>query len=381
MPDGRRIEYTSDPLGRRIAKSINGKAVEKYLWKDLTTLIAVTDGEGLHPKVFSYNEEGDPVSMTFEGRTFFFATNQVGTIFMVADERGYDVKRIIYDSFGNVLLDSGVSLDVCLGFAAGLTDKDTGLVHLGYREYDPAIGRFITPDPIGLAGGDVDVYGYCLDDPINFHDRTGLTGESEEKKEGAFSKIISGLRKASTAIPKGLEGATEKSIKGIKKATVEGGKAAVEALDKGADAAGEAVGKTVDEFKNNKELRKYTEIALGAGALPIALASGVAAGPAVSSAAASVATKIATTPGAQTVLGFAKGLNPFSGEAPKPSSLAEAAGMGTPLLIKTLDEMGVWNKIGDDFNKNVQNRYEGRYNIDKNKILPSRTTVTQRNSK
>ncbi len=190
LPDGRRIEYTCDPLGRRIAKSINGKVIEKYLWQDLTTLLAVTDSEGLHPKVFSYDEESNPVSMTYEGQTFFFATNQVGTIFMVADERGNEVKRIINDSFGNLLLDSGVSLDICLGFAAGLTDKDTGLVHLGYREYDPAIGRFITPDPLGFAGGDVDVYGYCLDDPINFHDRTGLAGKSERKVGGVPAKVI-----------------------------------------------------------------------------------------------------------------------------------------------------------------------------------------------
>ncbi len=44
---------------------------------------------------------------------------------MVADERGNEVKRIINDSFGNLLLDSVVSLDICLGFAAGLTDKVT----------------------------------------------------------------------------------------------------------------------------------------------------------------------------------------------------------------------------------------------------------------
>ncbi|WP_085102772.1 hypothetical protein [Desulfovibrio gilichinskyi] len=47
---GRIIEYTCDAAGRRITKSINGKVVEKYLWQDLTTLIAITDGEGLHPK-------------------------------------------------------------------------------------------------------------------------------------------------------------------------------------------------------------------------------------------------------------------------------------------------------------------------------------------
>ncbi|SDK49086.1 RHS repeat-associated core domain-containing protein [Maridesulfovibrio ferrireducens] len=140
---------------------------------------------------------------------------------MVADKRGYDVKRIIYDSFGNVLLDSGVSLDVCLGFAAGLHDKDTGLVHLGYREYAPIIGRFITPDPIGLAGGDVDVYGYCWDDPINFYDRTGLAGKSEEKKKENYkSDSITGLdmhevikkygKKPYSAIKWGGEGRTLK---------------------------------------------------------------------------------------------------------------------------------------------------------------------------
>ncbi|NDV24969.1 hypothetical protein FMS18_19990, partial [Desulfovibrio sp. JC022] len=48
------------------------------------------------------------------------------------------------------------------------------MIHFGYREYDPVIGRFISPDPLGYDGGDVDVYGYCLDDPINFVDRNGL---------------------------------------------------------------------------------------------------------------------------------------------------------------------------------------------------------------
>ncbi|WP_407944119.1 RHS repeat-associated core domain-containing protein [Maridesulfovibrio sp.] len=32
--------------------------------------------------------------------------------------------------------------------------SNTGLIHFGYREYDPAIGRFISPDPLGYAGGD-----------------------------------------------------------------------------------------------------------------------------------------------------------------------------------------------------------------------------------
>ena len=44
LPDGRVIEYVNDPLGRRIAKKIDGVIVEKYLWQGLTRLLAVYDG-------------------------------------------------------------------------------------------------------------------------------------------------------------------------------------------------------------------------------------------------------------------------------------------------------------------------------------------------
>ncbi|SMF23472.1 hypothetical protein [Desulfovibrio gilichinskyi] len=94
----------------------------------------------------------------------------------------------------------------------------------------------------------MDVYGNCLDDPVNFHDRTGLAGKSEEKEEGTFSKIVSGLYEAATAIPKGLEKTADKSSEGIKKATIEGGKAASKAIVKGSHVAKETIEKAADEF-------------------------------------------------------------------------------------------------------------------------------------
>jgi uncharacterized protein RhaS with RHS repeats len=44
------------------------------------------------------------------------------------------------------------------------------------RDYDPLFGRCIARDPLGAAAGDPDVYGYCLDDPVNMVDPTGTTG-------------------------------------------------------------------------------------------------------------------------------------------------------------------------------------------------------------
>jgi hypothetical protein len=52
-----------------------------------------------------------------------------------------------------------------------------------------------------------------------------------------------------------------------------------EAVTEGAKGAGEAFGKTAEAFATNDDLQKYTGLALGAGALPIAIAGGVEAGP------------------------------------------------------------------------------------------------------
>ena len=61
-----------------------------------------------------------------------------------------------------------------IGFAGGLHDRDLGFVRFGWRDYDTFTGRWTAPDPIGDRGGDPDWYGYCLDDPVNASDPTGL---------------------------------------------------------------------------------------------------------------------------------------------------------------------------------------------------------------
>jgi len=67
---------------------------------------------------------------------------------------------------------------VPFGFTGGLHDQDTGLVRFGYRDYDPDTGRWTAKDPILFAGGDTDLYGYCLNNPINLIDPGGLIVEA-----------------------------------------------------------------------------------------------------------------------------------------------------------------------------------------------------------
>ncbi len=93
---------------------------------------------------------------------------------MVSDAVGNIVKRVDYDSFGNIVDDANPTFEIPFGFAGGLYDRDTGLVRFGYRDYDPEVGRWTAKDPILFKGGDTDLYGYCLNDPINWIDPWGL---------------------------------------------------------------------------------------------------------------------------------------------------------------------------------------------------------------
>jgi RHS repeat-associated protein len=115
-----------------------------------------------------------PVTMTKGGSTYYLTYDQVDSLRIVADASGNVVKRIDYDSFGNIIDDSNPSFLVPFGFAGGLHDRDTGLVRFGYRDYDPDIGRWTAKDPTFFAGRDTDLYGYCLSDPINLVDPWGL---------------------------------------------------------------------------------------------------------------------------------------------------------------------------------------------------------------
>ena len=71
-------------------------------------------------------------------------------------------------------IDYWATLHLPLGFAGGLVDRDTDLVHFCFCHYDPYVGRFITPDPLGGTGGDHDLYDYCVDDPVTTDAPSGL---------------------------------------------------------------------------------------------------------------------------------------------------------------------------------------------------------------
>ncbi len=101
-----------------------------------------------------------PTSMTQDNETYYLHYDQVGTLRAISDTNHNIIKEVTYDTYGNILSDT--NLNIPFGFAGGIHDKDTNLVHFGYREYDPHTGKWTAKDPIDFSGGDSNLYGYVL---------------------------------------------------------------------------------------------------------------------------------------------------------------------------------------------------------------------------
>ncbi|WP_049722417.1 RHS repeat domain-containing protein [Gilvimarinus polysaccharolyticus] len=193
------IAYRHNALGNRVAKLVDGVLAEKYLWQDLTTLLATYDGQGNLKQRFEHTLGHTPTSFTQGGQRYFIQTDHLGSPRVITNASGAVVKSIRYDSYGVVIEDSNPTFSIPFGFAGGLYDADTGLVRFGFRDYDPVIGRWTARDPIGFGGGDTNLYGYVLGSPVNWVDPNGLLKRTRNLNENERNQIEKAIKKLKCA--------------------------------------------------------------------------------------------------------------------------------------------------------------------------------------
>jgi len=178
-PDGRRSSYRYDAFGRRIAKTVDGKTTE-FFWQG-DHLVAESSRE--HYRSYLY-EPGSfrPLAM-LDGKgprkacPFYYQLDHLGTPQELTDFGGEIVWSAKYNAYGKVThlaFGGGEQLEQPLRFQGQYFDAESGLHYNRHRYYDPEIGRYLTPDPVKLAGG-LNQYQYTPN-PTGWVDPLGLSG-------------------------------------------------------------------------------------------------------------------------------------------------------------------------------------------------------------
>jgi RHS repeat-associated protein len=103
-----------------------------------------------------------------------------------------------YDSFGGLLAvkpralaSAAAAIEIPIGFSTKYRDVETGLLHYGFRDYSPVLGRWLSADPLGEAGG-VNLYGMVDNDPVNWVDVLGLEAVAVYPHSTTDATLVSG---------------------------------------------------------------------------------------------------------------------------------------------------------------------------------------------
>jgi RHS repeat-associated protein len=134
------------------------------------------------------------VSMATPGTTGFYSTDSLGSVTEISDTGGASLGQFDADPFGDGETATGLDPSVAgnpFGFAGEYRDPVTGLYDLHARQYDPATGRFLAPDPLGAEGASSS-YVYVGDNPLRFADPTGMRRQPADPCTAACSSVLKG---------------------------------------------------------------------------------------------------------------------------------------------------------------------------------------------
>ncbi|MGR8980506.1 MAG: RHS repeat-associated core domain-containing protein, partial [Gammaproteobacteria bacterium] len=114
---------------------------------------------------------GDGAAVNGEGR--YYHRDHLGSVRAVTDDSGAVKAAYAYGPYGRRTALTGNATDSAFGFTGHYVHQATGLALAPFRAYDANIGRWISRDPVGEAGG-VNLYTYVGNNPLRWIDPLGL---------------------------------------------------------------------------------------------------------------------------------------------------------------------------------------------------------------
>lgn len=175
--NGAAVTYRYNGWGELVSRSDAGGTI-RYVYDGDDLFMETVDGWAEPYRVYTnYPGVDHPHSVqvwspTAASQVFYFATEYPGNVLGLFNASNQIVNRYRYDPWGRSELASE-QVSNAIRYAGRYRDWGTGLDYNRHRWYDAHTGRFVSQDPLGVAGG-VNPYAYTGNAPFDHTDPYGL---------------------------------------------------------------------------------------------------------------------------------------------------------------------------------------------------------------
>lgn len=175
------MSMTYDGRNRCVTRTINGTT--HFLYYDGWNLIQENEAGDTQLMEYVHGPGTDEIIARKDiANTIYYLQDMPGNVTHLANAAGSVVEQYSYDVFGlPTMKDAGGTALAASAYANRFlfTGREflqaAGLYDYRNRMYSPLLGRFLQTDPLRFAGGDINLYRYVHNNPVNFTDPTGLS--------------------------------------------------------------------------------------------------------------------------------------------------------------------------------------------------------------
>lgn len=184
-----------DAFGRQIGETDSQGNTRETIWEGNSPLAVLSGGNlTLHA---GFAREDIVALATSTGTVSALYHGPDESVFALADGSGNLQQEYSYSGFGNPQVwDASGSVTTSAPaspylFQGSFYWPDQGLSRMGVRDYSSSLGRFISPDPIGLAGG-MNLFAFVDGRPLSQIDPSGTSGQAAQNSTAGIGTLVAG---------------------------------------------------------------------------------------------------------------------------------------------------------------------------------------------
>ena len=208
LADFGNTHFVYDGYGRRksksnisLSRSVSYLYLENVLLEETVTE-TIDNVQRTDTLRYLYDTNNEVIGFSMNDNTYLYVKDMFKNVIAIANQAGVEMCQYHYDAYGNFIITASITGGEILGnlnpirYRSYYCDKETGLYYLKTRYYDPETCRFISMDDMSYLDpttvNGLNLYCYCLNNPIMYRDEDGHNAEWWEWL-GAIGRIITGI--------------------------------------------------------------------------------------------------------------------------------------------------------------------------------------------